>query len=43
LLGRRQRSLDTGRNPLNPNGHTTAYLWEQVWQRDSLLEILGLS
>lgn len=28
-------------NPLNPNGHTTAYLWEQVWQRDSLLEILG--
>ena len=28
-------------NPVNPNGHTTAYLWEQVWQRDSLLEILG--
>ena len=28
-------------NPLNPNGHRTAYLWEQVWQRDSLLEILG--
>ena len=21
--------------------NTTAYLWEQVWQRDSLLEILG--
>ena len=28
-------------NRLNPDGHTTAYLWEQVWQRDSLLEILG--
>lgn len=28
-------------NPVNPNGHRTAYLWEDVWQRDSLLEILG--
>ncbi len=28
-------------NPLNPNGHKTAYLWEQVWQRDSWLDILG--
>jgi len=28
-------------NPLNPNGHQTAYLWEQVWQRDGWLEILG--
>ena len=28
-------------NPLNPNGHQTAYLWEEVWQRDSWLEILG--
>ena len=27
-------------NPLNPNGHRTAYLWEQVWQRDGWLEIL---
>ncbi len=25
-------------NPLNPNGHPTAYLWEQVWERDSWLE-----
>ncbi len=33
---------DGGRgNPLNPNGHRTAYLWDEVWQRDSLLEILG--
>jgi len=23
------------------NGHPTAYLWEEVWQRDSWLEILG--
>ena len=28
-------------NPPNANGHRTAYLWEQVWQRDSLLDILG--
>jgi type I restriction enzyme R subunit len=28
-------------NPANPAGHRTAYLWEQVWQRDSWLEILG--
>jgi type I restriction enzyme R subunit len=28
-------------NPPNPNGHRTSYLWEEVWQRDSWLEILG--
>jgi len=28
-------------NPPNPGGFATAYLWEQVWQRDSWLEILG--
>lgn len=28
-------------NPPNPNGHKTAYLWEQVWQRESWLEIIG--
>jgi type I restriction enzyme R subunit len=28
-------------NPLNPNGHRTAYLWEQVWQRDSWLDLLA--
>jgi len=28
-------------NPINPNGHKTAYLWEEVWQKDSLLDILG--
>lgn len=28
-------------NPLNPNGHRTAYLWEKVWARDSWLEIIG--
>ncbi len=27
---------------MNPNGgHRTAYLWEQVWERESWLEILG--
>ena len=29
-------------NPVNPqSGHRTAYLWEQVWARESWLEILG--
>jgi type I restriction enzyme R subunit len=28
-------------NPPNPNGHPTAYLWEQVWERESWLEIIG--
>ena len=28
-------------NPPNPNGHPTSYLWEEVWARNSWLEILG--
>jgi type I restriction enzyme R subunit len=28
-------------NPVNPDGHRTAYLWERVWERESWLEILG--
>ena len=28
-------------NPVNPDGHRTSYLWEQVWARESWLEILG--
>ncbi len=28
-------------NPVNENGHRTAYLWEQVWERNSWLEIIG--
>ena len=29
-------------NPVNPaGGHRTSYLWEQVWARESWLEILG--
>jgi type I restriction enzyme R subunit len=28
-------------NPVNPDGHRTAYLWERVWERHSWLEILG--
>ncbi len=28
-------------NPENPGGYRTAYLWEEVWQRDSFLDILG--
>ncbi len=28
-------------NPDNPGGHKTAYLWEEVWRRDSILDIVG--
>ncbi|QHP72174.1 type I restriction endonuclease subunit R [Bradyrhizobium sp. LCT2] len=28
-------------NPPNSAGHRTSYLWEEVWQRDSWLEIIG--
>lgn len=28
-------------NPDNPTGYKTAYLWEDVWERDSWLDILG--
>jgi len=28
-------------NPDNPGGHRTAYLWEEVWKKDSLMDILG--
>jgi type I restriction enzyme R subunit len=27
-------------NPPNPHGHRTAYLWEQVWARDTWLDLL---
>lgn len=27
-------------NPPNPNGYTTAYLWENVFQKDSMLDII---
>lgn len=34
---------DEGRsgNPVNPNGSKTSYLWEQVWQRENWLNIIG--
>ncbi|TGN14002.1 type I restriction endonuclease subunit R [Leptospira ilyithenensis] len=28
-------------NPPNPNGHATAYLWEQVLEKETLLKIIG--
>lgn len=28
-------------NPPNPNGYRTSYLWEQVWKKDSLLDLVG--
>ncbi len=28
-------------NPDNPTGHRTSYLWEQLWERNALLDILS--
>ena len=28
-------------NPEHPSGYRTAYLWEEVWQRDSFLDVVG--
>lgn len=28
-------------NPPNPNGYKTAYLWEDIWAKDSWLDIVG--
>ena len=36
----RGHDMEAG-NPPNPHGAATAYLWEEVWQRDGWLEILG--
>ena len=30
-----------GNPPAGPGGYATSYLWEQVWQRDAFLDILG--
>lgn len=30
-----------GNPPATPGRHATAYLWEQVWQRDAWMDILG--
>ena len=40
--GSNPQSVDCGKgNPPHPSGHRTAYLWEEVLQPDSLLEIVG--
>lgn len=28
-------------NPINPNGHKTAYLWQDIWQPDTLLLLIS--
>ncbi|MDD2229631.1 MAG: type I restriction endonuclease [Candidatus Cloacimonetes bacterium] len=40
--GSNPQQIDCGKgNPIHPSGHRTAYLWEEVLQPDSLLEIVG--
>ena len=43
LQGDRTRFLPFNKdteNPVNPNGHKTHYLWEDIWQPDTLLELI---
>lgn len=36
------KGYNNGRgNPPNPDGYRTAYLWNEVWRKDNLLEIIG--
>ena len=28
-------------NPPSPSGHATGYVWEEIWERGSWLEIIG--
>jgi type I restriction enzyme, R subunit len=36
------RGFNGGRgNPPHPSGYRTAYLWEEIWRRDSFLDILA--
>jgi len=36
------KGRDKGRgNPDNPDGHNTAYLWEDIWQKDTWIEIIS--
>ncbi len=40
--GSNPQEIDCGKgNPPHPSGHRTAYLWEEILQPDSLLEIVG--
>jgi len=48
LVGKETRFLPFNRgdhggagNPVNPTGCRTAYLWEEVWERDAWLDILA--
>ena len=36
------KGRDQGRgNPDNPNGYSTAYLWEKIWYKDTWIEIIS--
>lgn len=40
--GSNPQSIDCGKgNPTHPSGHRTAYLWEEVLQPESVLEVVG--
>jgi type I restriction enzyme R subunit len=39
--GQQLGEYTTAGNPVNPNGHRTAYLWEEILLKDSWMEIIG--
>lgn len=44
LQGDRTRFLPFNKdtvNPVNPNGHKTHYLWDDIWQPDTILELIN--
>jgi len=32
---------DGAGNPVNPDGHRTSYMWDDIWTRESVMEIIG--
>jgi type I restriction enzyme, R subunit len=36
-----QGNRDSAGNPVNPEGHRTHYMWEDIWTRESIMEIIG--
>lgn len=36
-----QGNHDGAGNPINPDGHRTHYMWEDIWTRESVMEIIS--
>ena len=36
-----QGGRDGAGNPVNPDGHRTHYMWDDIWTRESVMELIG--